>query len=779
MTSLPSRRQFIATTSAAGAALAATPTDARAADEPVVLVKAGKPVATIVVDGKAPLPKGKKEPVANLTSEHSAAVLLAEWLKKITDATITVAEKAPEQGAAIYIGAAAVKAGLKLDDIESASKEGVRIVAGGGRVLIGGQSEAATAKAVCRFLEELGCRYFMDTPLGEVFPRTPDLSVKPVTITEKPGLLYRNPKGPSWNGGYWKAWNGAGGESFAHAHSWGRYIPKGLFAEHPEYFSQGADGKRKEGDWLCTSNTGAREVFANGVIGAIKSGAKNPSISPPDGRGYCQCEKCKAQDDPKLLEPSSGTVSISTRYADFFDDVAKRVAKVYPDSVLSFYVYADYTQPPKRAEKLAPNLCAVIAPIRYCRLHAIGNPECPSRKQQLEMTDGWAKVAHRLGYYNYMYNLADATMPMFKYTPCKTEFPYLARKGLSYMTIEVLSNWYLYGPQIYLSLRMAYDPMLDAAKTMADYYAKFYGPAAKDMEAYWLTIDKTTAELHNHSGGFYGLSSAFAPDVVRACELSIARAHASLDDPKGPYGERVAMTHAGFRNVTDYHAICAAMAKGDFAGAKKTYDEMTKRIEGLIAKKQANSEYGTSYLKRFLLKTIDGGVLATSDPNKLVAMLPDKWKFRTDDTETADAKFEAADLDDAKWKLAATHSATLSMQGLSENTVLWYRTTLTAPKDVAKLALVFPEVDGRVTVYVNGKELTAEPLLTVPPKKGAKAPAAVTVPRRSPFRVPLGDAAKPGANVVAVRCDNRTITELFLGGILRPVMLVEWNAKKE
>lgn len=779
MPSLPSRRQFIATTSATSVALAATAPTAHAANEPVVIVKASKPVATIVVDAKPALPKGKKEPTANTTTEYGAAILLAEWLKKITDATIPVAEKSPEQGTVIYVGKAAVKAGLKLDDIESKSKEGVRIVAGNNRVLIGGQSTDATAKAVCRFLEELGCRYFMDSPLGEVFPRTRDLSVKPVTITEKPGLLYRNPKGPSWMGGYWKDWNGAGGESFAHSHSWGRYIPKGLFAEHPEYFSQGADGKRKEGDWLCTSNPGAREVFANGVIGVIKGGAKNPSISPPDGRGYCQCDKCKAQDDPKLIEPSSGTTSISTRYADFFDDVAKRVAKVYPDSVLSFYVYADYTQPPKRTEKLAPNLCAVIAPIRYCRLHAIGNPECPSRKQQLDMIDGWAQVAHRLGYYNYMYNLADATMPMFKYTPCKEEFPYLAKKGLDFMTIEVLSNWYIYGPQIYLSLRLAYDPTLDAAKLMQDYYAKFYGPAAKDMEAYWMTIDAATAKLHNHSGGFYGLASAFTPEVVRACELAIARAHASLDDPKGLFAERVAMHASGFRNLTEYQSICTTMAKGDFAGAKKTYDEMTKRIEGLVAKKQANSEYGTSYLKRFLLKAIDGGVIATSDPNKLVAVLPDKWKFRTDESEMADAKFEAGDLDDTKWKLAATHSATLSLQGLAATTVLWYRSAFTAPEKTASLALVFPEVDGRVTVYVNGKELVAEPVLTVPPKKGAKAPAVVTVPRRAPFRVLLGDAVKPGANVVAVRCDNRVITELDLGGILRPVMLVEWNAKKE
>ncbi|MBN9117611.1 MAG: DUF4838 domain-containing protein [Planctomycetes bacterium] len=776
MPALPSRRQFIASTGTAGAVLA-TAAPAPAADEPVVLVKAGKPVATIVVEGRPPLPKGKKEPVANASTEYGAALLLAEWLKKITDATIPVAEKAPAEGMVIYVGRAAVMAGLKLDDVASPSKEGVRIVAGENRVLIGGQSEPATAKAVCRFLEELGCRYFMDGPLGEVFPRTTDLAVKPVTITEKPGLLYRNPKGPSWMGGYWKAWNGAGGEEFHHAHSWGRYIPKGLFAEHPEYFAQGADGRRKNGDWLCTSNPGARAVFADNVIAAIKAGAKNPSISPPDGRGYCQCDTCKAQDDPKLVEPSSGTVSVSTRYADFFDDVAKRVAKVYPDSVLSFYVYADYTQPPKRAEKLAKNLCAVIAPIRYCRLHAIGDENCPSRKQQLEMIDGWAKVAHRLGYYNYMYNLADATLPMFKYTPCKIEFPYLAKKGLDFMTIEVLSNWYIYGPQIYLSLRMAYDPTLDTAKLMEDYYAKFYGPAAKSMKEYWETIDAATAKLGNHSGGFYGLAAAYDVQTIFACVLTL-RAAAKEAKDNSAFAERVAMHADGFRNLEDYFAICMAMAKGDFVAAKKTYDQMVKRIGELVAKKQANGEYGTAYLKRFLLRTLEGGAIATSAPNKLVSVLPDKWKFRTDDSADGDAKFEAAALDDSKWKLAATHSATLSQQGLSENTVLWYRTKFTAPANTDRLALVFTEVDGIVSVYVNGKELPAEPVLAVPPKKGAKAPPA-GVPRRAPFRVILRDVVKPGENVIAVRCDNRKISELFLGGILRPVMLVDWVAKPD
>jgi hypothetical protein len=740
------------------------------------MVRAGKPVATVVSDAgtKAVLVKGGKKRAEDVPDEALATRLLVEWVKKITDAELPVSRKAPADGPAIYVGKAAVRSGLKLDDIDSPTREGVRIVVEGDRVLIAGQSEPATVKAVCRFLEELGCRYFMDGPLGEVYPRSADLSVKPTTITEKPALLYRNPKGPSWRGGYWRAWNGAGGEDFAHAHSWGRYVPKWLFREHPEYFAMGADGQRKDGDWLCTSNPGVRQVFAEQVVAAIKAGAKNPSISPPDGRGYCQCPQCRAQDDPKSVEPSSGRVSVSNRYADFFDDVARRVAGDCPDSVLSFYCYADYTQPPTTDRKLAPNLCAVIAPIRYCRLHALGDPDCPSRKQQVEMVDGWAKVAPRLGYYNYMYNLADGTLPMFKLTPCKEEFPYLADKGLAFMTIEVLSNWHVYGPQIYLSLRLAYDPKLDADAVMEDYYQKFYGPdAAPLMKAYWTGIDRATARLRCHSGGFYGLQAAYTPEFVRACQSLLDRAaRAAKADPV--YSERVALHAAGFQDVVDYRAVCDAMARGDFAQARRTLDGMTGRIEGLAAKGYANPEYGTAYLRRFLARTVDGGAAATAAPSRVVAVLPDRWRLAYDDADEGEAKgFPAADLDASRWPEAAAYSATLSCQGLRENSVLWYRTAFRVPEKHGPLALLFAEVDGAVTVWVNGKRLEPSAVLPAPASRKPGQPAAPARPRRAPFEVDVTPALRDGDNAVAVRVDNRQISELFLGGILRPVLLVE------
>ncbi|MCX7046942.1 MAG: DUF4838 domain-containing protein [Candidatus Sumerlaeota bacterium] len=801
----------------------------------IEIVKDGKPVAVVVVEGQsaageanaaadAPAEaagaKGRaarKQPVRReparrqLSAEESAANLLVDWIEKITSARLTIAAQAPADAPTavpvIYVGKAAVKAGLKLDDIESPSHEGVRIIVEGNRALIAGQNEAATLKAVCRFLEALGCRYFMDGPLGEVYPRTPNLSAPVMNITEKPGLLYRNPKGPSWNVALWKAWNGAGGDVMGHAHAWGRYVSPDLFSQHPEFFALGKDGARKPSGWLCTSNPELRKYFAARVIETIRSGQTNPSLSPTDGTGYCQCPVCKAQDDPNVIEPSSGLMSVSKRYADFFDDVARQVAKEYPKSILSFYCYADYTQPPALGRRLSPNLCAFIAPIRYCRTHEIGNPDCPSRLQQVGMVDGWGKLASHLGYYNYMYNLADGTLPFFKFTACKKEFPYLYERGLAAMTIEVLSNWHIYGPQIYLSLRLAYDPKADAGAIMEDYWTKFYGPAAPHMKTYWMGIDAAQERLKCHSGGFHGLQQIYTPEFLKECETALMRATEAAKTDK-TYSERVALHAEGYRSAAEYQEICEAMAHGDFAKAKTVFDGAIARLQALAGKGYANREYATSYLERFLGKILTAGVAATAAPNKVLAVLPEQWRFTHDPQDQGVGNhYQDEKFDDSQWTLASTYRKTLNAQGLDQTTILWYRSSFDLPQSPqsGKMSLFFSEVDGWSEVYVNGKRIAAPPS-PVGARGGAKktaaavAAAAPTVdgapatetkeaalsttqtaqpsregqakPRLS-FEVDITQAIHPGRNVVSVRVDHSKITELFLGGILRPVLLIQ------
>ncbi len=722
------------------------------------VVRDGKPVATIVAHS-TPAPPEKARRRGMQPSDRQAADVLAGWVRKMTGAELPIADSAPEDAPAVYIGAAAVNAGLKLDHIQSPSREGLRIRCDGRRLLVAGQSETATVKAVCRLLEHWGCRYFIDHPLGEVYPRAKTLSVGKLDVTEKPGFLYRSIWGSQWSGSsLWKIWNGAGGTRLATGHSWGRYVSKDLFADHPEYFRL-REGKRQPSDWYCTSNAGLREVFARGVIGRIKAGTLHPSISPPDGRGYCQCDACRAQDDPNSIEPSSGHVSVSNRYVDFYQHVARRVARVSPDSILSFYCYADYTQAPTSGIKLEPNLCAWIAPIRYCRFHRIGHPECPSRSQLEQLLDGWAAAAQRIAYRTYNYNLAECVVPFSMISVWRHDVPYLKRMGCIGINLETLANWQIYGPHIYLSIRLAYDPeadFADADAIMDDYFLKFYGPKAGPiMRKYWTAIDRAFVDLRCHSGSFYAVHLVYTPGFLKRCRDLIDRA-AALAAEDDAYAARVQMAAEGLRNAAQYAAVRNAMNRGDFGAAKRVYDD-------LLARSKANEEtglghhYTVNYLERFLGRHVGAAAAATAPPNQVVQLLPDKWRLAYDEEDQGVARgCHQPDLDDSSWREVATYCNPLDAQGLPDRqTILWYRAEFQSPEAGRELALFFTEVDGDAQVYVNGRHVGA------------------SEKKRQPFEVQIAGAVRPGRNVVAVRVDHSKITELFLGGILRPVALIE------
>jgi beta-galactosidase/beta-glucuronidase len=143
-------------------------------------------------------------------------------------------------------------------------------------------------------------------------------------------------------------------------------------------------------------------------------------------------------------------------------------------------------------------------------------------------------------------------------------------------------------------------------------------------------------------------------------------------------------------------------------------------------------------------------------------VLPDEWRLaydRTDDGETRG--YHRRDFRDASWTKVATFSNPLDAQRLPDRqTILWYRVAIDVPTPGRKPVLFFTEVDGSARVWVNGKEVGS----------GEK--------KRKPFSVDAAGAVVAGRNTIAVRVDHRDITDLFLGGILRPVLLIDAGAKR-
>jgi hypothetical protein len=730
------------------------------AAEGIKIVRDGQAQAVIVVhsSGTDAASKSKGQPKSGSAWDDSAAAgVLADWIQKITDVRLETTDHPSTGKAAIYIGLAAVEKGLNLSGVSSPTSEGVRIVSDGhGEILIAGQSDAATVKAVCRFLEELGCRYFMDHQLGEVYPRSKTVTVGKLDITEKPGFMLRKIWGSQWSGDtLWKIWNGHGGIELSTGHAWNKYVDPALFDTHPEYFAL-RNGRRQPGAWYCTWNPDLRKVFVQGVI---SEGRSNPSISPPDGTGYCQCDNCRAQDDPNNIEPSSGVVSISNRYADFFDYVGKEVAKTQPDWLLNFYCYADYTQPPTFARRLSPNLVAWIAPIRYSRYHCIGNPNSPSMTQLATVIESWSATTEHIAYRTYNYNLAECLVPVSKLAVWKHDVPYLKRKGCVGINLETLANWEIYGPHIYQSIRLAYDPDTDSNALMDDYFLKFYGPGAGPaMKQYWQSIDQAFADMRCESGSFYALHVVYQPAFLEKLQQLVDSASAAARmDPT--YAARVAMTAQGLANATQYIQMRDAMHRGGFAAALSIYEALHARNEAEAGKGYVN-HYTLDYLERFVGRHVKAGAAATAAPNRVLQALPDRMRLAYDaENAGVERGYSREDFDDSSWKEVATYSNTLDAQGLPDRkTWMWYRTWIETGAPHGPLSLFFTEIDGQaVTVYVNGEEIAA---------LGKEA-------GRKPFEVDVTRAVKPGKNLMAVKIDHGKITELSLGGIIRPILLIE------
>jgi len=232
----------------------------------------------------------------------------------------------------------------------------------------------------------------------------------------------------------------------------------------------------------------------------------------------------------------------------------------------------------------------------------------------------------------------------------------------------------------------------------------------------------------------------------------------------------------GLRSARAYCTISDAMNRGDFAAEKAEFDATLTRLESVIAKGWANREYGTAYLRRFLSKTVMEGAAATAAPNHVVQVLPDRWRFTFDDDDSGNTKgFHRADFADAAWPAVATLSATLDTQGYDKNTIFWYRTKVTVPEKSGRLALFFGEVDGKAEVYVNGEKIAipeGSANVKKPATPGVKEAREGMAKPRTPFEVDVTAAIKKGENTVAVRVDHTQITDLSLGGIIRPVLLI-------
>ncbi len=398
-----------------------------------------------------------------------------------------------------------------------------------------GWQSRGTLTGTYDFLERVvGVRWLLPGEWGEDVPRHERLVVPDLALEDLPDFAVRGlsdiqerrppgDKAPS-AAREWLLRNklpaATDGQKMGAGHSWNDYLPESVMDEHPEYLAQMTDGKpyrpqRFAAVKYCTTNEELLRVFAEGVVrvAAKRGNPRVMAISPSDGGFFCQCPKCQTlvETDPH------GKPSYTPLILEFYNDVARLVAKQRPDLLLTGLVYYNYEYPPLQPTPMEPAVWLVWAPLNY---YGFGLMKPLYRDEFASVLEDWLKVTPNFVYHDYstwMRSYNGAPLPVGLAIQ-KLEMAALKRGGAKGADLVGVGAWGVGGPSNYLRARMMWDADADADAVLDDWFQRAYGPGWPAMRELYRKVDAAMAahkeqETPSYFGAMYEVNLALAEKV--------------------------------------------------------------------------------------------------------------------------------------------------------------------------------------------------------------------------------------------------------------------------
>jgi len=562
----------------------------------------GGAVATLVEGGRATCSIVVAAPGAQRPAEE-----LATYLLKISGASIPVVP-----AAAGVAGFRVVVGGRTAGDIEvdattweGMSRDGYVIRSSPSALLLTGKTELGMFYAVDAFLEkQCGVRWFMPGDLGEVVPKMDAVRIGRLDETGRPVFRMR------WVGrGEWARRNrmnvgvGAEGEFKVKwfVHTFDSLLPPETYgAAHPEYYAL-VGGKRAapkgKGDQvqLCTSNLEViREVAAN----SIRLKDADPtldmiSVDPMDNLSFCECENCRALDEPGAETNNS----LTRRLLIFYNAVAEIVGRKYPDLLLKSIAYLSYVAPPVDA-KVRVSSNSVIQFCRFiCHNHALTDPGCPYNREYNKYIQGWRQIAGNVAIYEYYYKCSWLELPWPIVHTLRTDIPYFQKLGMFGVATQYGANLGSNGLDYYVAAKLTWDPSLDVDALVADFCTRFYAGASAPMLEYYRTLEDAAVASGVHIArqrSYAEVVALFTLELLAKLDACLTRAESAAGGAASPADSATLRARLELvRTSLEYTEACAEYLRV-LAALRK--DEDAPWISAALAAQAA--EVGAPHVER-------------------------------------------------------------------------------------------------------------------------------------------------------------------------------------
>jgi hypothetical protein len=471
--------------------------------DPVRLVEQGRAPAKIIV----------MTPKEKVSEELSFAIKdLQTFVKLATGAELAIQYGGAADGPSIVLGDcdAAAKEGLKG---ASLPPEGFAIKTAPQTVFIVGRDENGlkkrfdmaecsmngTAWGIYEFLERfVDVRWYFPGELGYSVPKRADLAVQPIWLEDAPFYRKRTIY-PSWTdvttppvyphhvrlrmGNSWPA--------MVVVHHPADCSPE-FGKTRPEIFQLNADGTRNL-QMLCFGNPMTLQTYIEKIAQHYDEGKPieyNPdgnekdsewgflgnaiTVSPNDMPVACKCEYCR-----KLWNSDGGGYGTASRVVgQFVADLGRAVEKRWPDKVIIYLPYWNYTTPPEGIEfpkNVEIQLCGMPGLAQY------KEPTIAASEQY--NIDTWIKLSGRkVQNWHYSCWPEDRTKAAYLFPHTIKEFYQRNRDKIVGSFINgVEDHWPRQHISLYVWMKAMWNPDFDVDAAMSEYCRRMYGPAADEM----------------------------------------------------------------------------------------------------------------------------------------------------------------------------------------------------------------------------------------------------------------------------------------------------------
>lgn len=787
----------------------------------LVIVAGGRTEAVIVVSPDAGLPEvtGKDGSVTRgvdkngkHNDEWAAAVDLAKYIDLMTGVKPRLAATRDDVQAALasqvpllIIGEEALKASPALArKIQAAAKEkptlgadAIGLLRQGNRVYVAGNNDLAHYYAAAELLWRWGCRWYIPTDFGECIPTEQTLAI---------GALDYAYGSPFEIRGYWISWNGdnAGRVEFQKRNmmiSGRRGFPSTGHALGK--YTRDAPNSKGTFNFPITAPETAQHV-ADKLDEAFAAG-HNSSIGMEDGNYTSDYPKdvalMKLQWDKYMMR-----ASVTDPMLELYNNIARILQQKYPQSLakLGFLAYANMTIPPVRTMTAERSLYCELAPIDIDPVHGMDDEDSPPRQEYRNFLHAWSKVMQgRLAIYDYDQGmLVWRDIPNPSHQSFRQDVKHYRDAGILGINTEsrnAIGTTFL---NLFLRGRLMWNPDTDVEALLAEFYPKFYGPAAKPMAAYWSAIyaawDDTIITEHE----YFVAPAIYTPEVIETCRARLAEAEKIVAAFKGKANltrqeqqiiERIAFTRLSFEIINGYLGMVRAAATDvDYPRAAAigtrtlAVRERMTDMNGIFTTYRRMSENGPAWWPGEVAQYAKLAELTDGSRGKLIAKLPLEWAFHRDKGRVGVAeKYATQAIDLTVWNAANAdmtlrnrkdYAAAWEMlrtdlyaqaQGIRDpdrqsfTGDLWYRTDLelTDGQVQGKVHLMFPGLFNECWLYLNGEEVAYR-------KQGNLW---WLNDYAFEWDVDLSGKFKAGKNTLALRCN----CEHHLGGMFRRPFLYQ------